>query len=276
MTSERLSLIAPPLWRDDTTMQFGVSESVHIEHPSPWQIELLMALEHGTTRSELGHLSTRLGVTRQAPGFLDHIASAIAVTTAPIRVGVISQGTPTEDADAADAAEALRSLPTATFDSTHPEVVWVVARDVVVPRSCRELMATDTTHLPIVITRSSIVVGPVITPGVSACASCLALHETDRDAAWPVLASQLVARWAQPLGAATWGEVARTATRLMAMPASAESVGYELSAMNQPRVRQYQLHADCGCQSPAGNARANGADDLHHEPTTTPACAPLA
>lgn len=276
MTSERLTLTAPPLWRDDITMQFGVGDSVRIEHPAPWQVELLMALEHGTTRSELGHLSARLGVAAQAEEFLAHIAPAIIVTTAPIRVGIVSQGSPAEDADADDALQGLLSLHTASFDSANPEVVWVVARDVVVPRSCRELMATDTPHLPIVIMRSTIMVGPLITPGISACTSCLALHETARDAAWPVLATQLIARRVSPLGAATWGEIARTAARVMAHPPATETVSYELTDWNPPRVRRYQPHADCGCQSPAGNERANDAVVLRHGPTIAPASAQLA
>lgn len=276
MTSERLTLAAPPLWRDATTMQFGVDDSVHVEQPAPWQIELLMALEHGTTRSELRHLSDRLGVTAPADEFLTHIAPAIVTSVAPLRVAVRSQGSPTEDADTDGAVQAAASLAAVALVDSHPDMVWIVSRDVLVPRSCRELMSTDTPHLPITISRSSVIVGPIIIPGVTACASCLALHEADRDAAWPVLASQLVARWAEPLGAAEWGEIARTAVRLMRAPATAGSVGYELTAMNPPRARRYQPHAGCGCQSPAGNATVIDAGVLHREPMKGAGSAPRA
>lgn len=276
MAYDRLTLLAPPLWRDDVTMQFGVDSPTRIENPAPWQIEIVMALEHGTTRSELGHLSRRLGVSDAATEFLRHLDDVIIEAASPVRVGVISQGSPTEDDDAREARRALADLPTAVIDDGHPDVVLVIAREVLVPRTCRELMATDTAHVPIVIRRSGVIVGPAIVPGTTACASCLALHETDRDAAWPLLAAQLVARRAEPLGAAVWGEIVRTAARLMAPPPVAESISYELSAMTPPRARRYQLHASCGCQSPAGNATVSAAGGLPLAPMTAPEFVPRA
>lgn len=250
-------------------MQFGTADGVRVTDPTPWQVELLMALEHGTTRSELRHLSDRLHVTAPAEEFLDYIAPAIVVSPPPFRVSVVSQGSSVEDADTDDAVRAVISLPAVTLVDRHPDMVWLIARDVIIPRSCRELMSTDTPHLPITIMRSAVIVGPVIVPGVNACASCLALHEADRDAAWPILASQLVARWAQPLSVAEWGEIAITAARLMAQPAGAESMSYELTATHPPRARRYQPHAGCGCQSPAGNATVIDAACPRPEPTTT-------
>lgn len=235
-----------------------------------------MALEHGTTSSELRHLSARLGVSAAAATFLDDIASAICVAAPPIHVGVLSQGSPTEDDDAAEASQALHGLPPAIFVDIAPDVVWVVARDVVVPRTCRDLMAADREHLPIVISRTTITVGPVITPGLSACTSCLAMYETQRDPMWPALASQLVTRRGEALGAAIWGEIARTAMRLMLMPRTAKTVSYQLSATHPPRARQYRPHEDCGCQFPGESAMASDAGALRHAPTTTTMTARLA
>jgi hypothetical protein len=55
----------------------------------------------------------------------------------------------------------------------------------------RALLAGDVSHLLIVSDEDGLTVGPVVVPGVTACASCLAHARADRDPRWPRIALQL-------------------------------------------------------------------------------------
>lgn len=59
------------------------------------------------------------------------------------------------------------------------------------PRLLRDLHAARVPHLPVRVRDGTGLVGPLVIPGVTSCLSCADLHRTDRDAAWPVLATQL-------------------------------------------------------------------------------------
>ncbi|HEX7589548.1 MAG TPA: hypothetical protein VF362_01055, partial [Demequinaceae bacterium] len=54
--------------------------------------------------------------------------------------------------------------------------------------STRELLARDVAHLLIVSDEDGLTVGPVVVPGVTACAGCLAHARADRDPRWPRIA----------------------------------------------------------------------------------------
>jgi hypothetical protein len=55
----------------------------------------------------------------------------------------------------------------------------------------RDLLARDVVHLLIVSDEDGLTVGPVVVPGVTACAGCLAHARSDRDPRWPRIALQL-------------------------------------------------------------------------------------
>jgi len=59
------------------------------------------------------------------------------------------------------------------------------------PRLLRDLHAAGTPHLPVRVRDGAGLVGPLVLPGVTSCLRCADLHRSDRDAAWPVVASQL-------------------------------------------------------------------------------------
>ncbi|MGI5339925.1 ThiF family adenylyltransferase [Streptomyces sp. CA-181903] len=59
------------------------------------------------------------------------------------------------------------------------------------PAGAREAMAAGTPHLYAGVAEATGVVGPLVLPGRSACAECLALGRAERDAAWP----RMVAQW---------------------------------------------------------------------------------
>lgn len=59
------------------------------------------------------------------------------------------------------------------------------------PRLVRDLQSASIPHLPVLVRDGAGVVGPLVIPGVTSCLTCLELHRTDRDPAWPALAAQL-------------------------------------------------------------------------------------
>ena len=59
------------------------------------------------------------------------------------------------------------------------------------PRVVRELHTVGVAHLPVRLRDGAGLVGPLVIPGVTSCLDCADLHRSDRDAAWPAVASQL-------------------------------------------------------------------------------------
>ncbi|MFD9905449.1 ThiF family adenylyltransferase [Streptomyces sp. NPDC059063] len=59
------------------------------------------------------------------------------------------------------------------------------------PSSAEPLVAAGTPHLYAGVIEGTGVVGPLVLPGSTACAGCLALNQTDHDPAWP----RLLAQW---------------------------------------------------------------------------------
>jgi hypothetical protein len=59
------------------------------------------------------------------------------------------------------------------------------------PRVVRDLHTAGVAHLPVRLRDGAGLVGPLVVPGVTSCLDCADLHRSDRDAAWPAVASQL-------------------------------------------------------------------------------------
>ncbi|MBE1547364.1 hypothetical protein GGC64_001372 [Mycobacterium sp. OAS707] len=59
------------------------------------------------------------------------------------------------------------------------------------PRIVRDLHSAGVAHLPVRLRDGAGLVGPLVIPGVTSCLDCADLHRSDRDAAWPAVASQL-------------------------------------------------------------------------------------
>ena len=97
-------------------------------------------------------------------------------------------------------AEGLRCSGARVGQTSHPNVAGraggvdlVVLADALVedPRLVRDLQSAGVAHLPVRVRDGTGLVGPLVIPGVTSCLRCADLHRTDRDPAWPALATQL-------------------------------------------------------------------------------------
>jgi hypothetical protein len=76
-----------------------------------------------------------------------------------------------------------------------PDLVVLAAMGAIHPDAGEPWLRRGIPHLPVVVQPHRVQVGPLITGGAGPCLSCMDLLRRDRDAAWPVLLSQLAPTW---------------------------------------------------------------------------------
>jgi bacteriocin biosynthesis cyclodehydratase domain-containing protein len=143
----------------------------------------------------------------------------------------------------------------ATSDPAGPADLVVLTGEAHRDLAAAQLVREGVPHLYVEARETSGVVGPLVLPGRSACARCLALHRTDRDPAWAAVAAQL----ATPGAADSACEVV-LATALAATAAA--QVLCHLDGVEPPTVdgtieirlpdlrsrrRSWHVHPLCGC-----------------------------
>lgn len=136
----------------------------------------------------------------------------------------------------------------------------VVLSDAVVPAPeiLHELVGAQVTHLPVRVREGTGIVGPLVVPGRSSCLRCADLHRTDRDACWPLVASQLAGQGQsadlssiQATAALATGQVLRALTGTDAPPPTWNATLEIHSYDGVLRHRPWPPHPHCGCGAPA-------------------------
>lgn len=277
----RLSASTPPLWRTDTTVQFGTDLPLRLPGLTPWQERLLDDLTVGIPDAMLGPLAHSLGVAAaDAQSFVEEITDALDDYTAPAARIRLELPPDTEYSDEHSLVAAL----TAAGLSPRHTTRWIVAGadpgDVVIavshrltsPHRAARLMAADLTHLPIELAGDRVRVGPLIVPGVTACLACRSAHRRDADPSWPHLAAQLLGRPAVRTDPALLVEAAAVTAHLLRAGPREPSLSVLLSAADgRRRLQRHRRHPLCLCRSPEESATVSASPP----PTSETVCAPL-
>jgi bacteriocin biosynthesis cyclodehydratase domain-containing protein len=132
-----------------------------------------------------------------------------------------------------------------------PDVAIAVGHHVLPPELHGHWLRRDVPHLPVVLTDSATVVGPLVRPGDGPCLHCLELHHRDADPAWPAIASQLLGRRSLAESAIGASETAAVVARLVLGWVAGDDVGrasLRIDAASGARTeRPRPAHPECGC-----------------------------
>ena len=279
----RLDPAYPPLWRDATTVQFGLDAVAIVEHIEPWQERLVRELEQGLPPAALDAMGTALGgAAGEADRFVGRIRRALSWPEASIRREVVlqvSDTTPRSVSEAVGLALASSGIDCSTqpwsgvFGASHDRRTPVVmlAQHVVEPRRAAVVLGRDIPHLPIVFGGAAVEIGPFVRPGETPCLACVAARRIEVDPAWPHLAAQLIGRPAPVVAEALVWEAGLAAARLLSdaerHPARRSAPSQTIHVATGARTtRNHRPHAACRCRSLAESATA--ADPAVLVPTT--------
>lgn len=210
MTRYVLAAGRPVLLRPDGAVQLGWDprRAVLVRPPCAMTqarlVELLRALQVSATRDELMTAAESFGDAAAIDELLEELTeagiltAAVAAGSAPARsasIRVHGRGPLSELL-----ANGLRCSGAKVRHSSSPHTRNVAAStDLVVladyqvtdPRLLKELHHGGIAHLPVRVRDGTGLVGPLVIPGLTSCLHCADLHRTDRDAAWPAVATQL-------------------------------------------------------------------------------------
>lgn len=252
----------PPLWRDPTTLQFGLDPVAVIEVSDAWQERLLRELEHGVPPAALDAVGRAVGAPAGASEeFVRSIRRALASPAPSIsrRIGLqTSDGV--EPALLSDVRAALTAAgfePVNGAPGPDPIPVVMLANHVVHPRSASLLLGRDIPHLPLVFSGGAVEVGPFVRPGATPCLSCVAEHRRDADEAWPRMAAQLLGRRGPIVSTALVWEAALAASHMLTdavrHPGRQTASSLRIHVGSGARTtKTHRPHAACRCRSLAG------------------------
>ena len=146
--------------------------------------------------------------------------------------------------------------PGATWEddaSGRPDLVVLVRPWTASLRETGRLLGADVPHLLVVGGEIDVEVGPLVVPGRSPCARCVALARTDLDDRWPAVATQLALRPApgtdrttvlRAAGLAAQAALAFLDDRPVELVGASASLG---PGGILPRVQPWAPHPGCGC-----------------------------
>ena len=161
---------------------------------------------------------------------------------------------------------------------TEPDLLVLVEHGAADPARSRLSMATGIPHLSVVVREASVLVGPLVVPGVTPCLRCVDLWRADADERWGVVVAQLAAR-ARPRGpeesslAAVAGSLAaaQALAHLDGRVPTVRGAGLEVSLPEAvPRVRSWTMHPDCGCGAIPPSGRGEAPPEIAPPGTTRP------
>ena len=227
----------PLVWRSPTAVQLGGTRPlVILDGVSAAHERLLAALASGI--SESGFVMMARSAGEDPERLRRRLEPALVADRAPgPRVAVYGTGPLAE--------ELVRQL----GRSDDPELVVLVAPWVIAPAEHGVWLRRDVAHLPVTV-GDTVTVGPLVTPGASACLHCVHLARRDADPAWPAIATQLHGRPAPELARTAVAEAAAFVARHLD---AAPGIGWELDPRDGTiSVAEWERHPECSCAAPPG------------------------
>lgn len=175
--------------------------------------------------------------------------------------GVFSSPLPGQTCAGAAVRELLASVPLAQARAglSQPEAVIAVSMGAPDPLAWLPLLRADIPHVLVTTDEAGVDVGPLVLPGRSACARCVALDRTATDPQWPMLVLQCGPSRrpvVEPHVAETAGAMA--AAMVLAWAAEADSWAvnavWRVEPLRPASVRPAWPHPECGCGAVATTA----------------------
>lgn len=207
MTRYALNPSTPVLFRPDDTIQVGWDprRAVVVHPPSglPASVlaELLRALQSTATIPELQVLAAEKNADESAvDGLVTHLVESGVVTAVQGRrthaasIRIHGRGPLSDLLTTSLRCSGARISHTSRTHASTGAADLAVLTDYLVadPRVVRELHDAGVPHLPVRVRDGTGLVGPLVIPGLTSCLRCADLHRSDRDAAWPAIAAQLI------------------------------------------------------------------------------------
>jgi bacteriocin biosynthesis cyclodehydratase domain-containing protein len=270
----------PIVWRSTTSLQIGAEHPiVRLDRMTPALEHLLGAVIAGISRTELDRLAVRVGAEpSEVERFLAGIAPALLPAEPPREMPSWIVDGSGKTADGIRSLLRASEFPEATSRTPGelPALAVLVATHVIDPRRYVRWLSLDIPHLAVVYTDIGVEIGPLVEPGAGPCLHCLARERTDADAAWPVMASQLLGQASlaeqEPLISEVSARVSRIVTARLGngtndlVSASLRIDGFRVSGT----LTAHRPHPDCGCRSLSETviAPAAAAISLTARPTT--------
>lgn len=206
MTRYALDPSTPVLSRPDGCVQVGWDprRAVVVRPPDglpPTVLaDLLRALQHAATAADLQACAAQHGVDADVVSGLltDLLSTGVATTAAKPRARSTSIRVHGDGplSDLLCTTLGRNNIRLSRSNRTHASsgsVDLVVLADYLVadPRVVRDLHDCGVPHLAVRVRDGAGLIGPLVIPGVTSCLRCADMHRSDRDSAWPAVASQL-------------------------------------------------------------------------------------
>jgi bacteriocin biosynthesis cyclodehydratase domain-containing protein len=255
----------PLVWRSPSSLQFGVDAPLAVlEELDEGTERIVAALVSGISRSGFDMMARSLGLdVDTAEELLARLEPVLAAGASADshRVVVTGDGPLADELRRLLATEGLLTAP----DDPAPELAVIVAGWLIGAEDHGTWLRRDIPHLPVVVGDAGVTVGPFVEPGAGPCLYCVQLTTTDRDAAWPAIATQLWSRPAPPLGELAVAEAAAFAARRIRERLESGEGGSATSwrlaaATGEISSRGWTRHAECRCAAPAESDWAPAAD----------------
>ena len=117
-------------------------------------------------------------------------AGVIASALAPLVGGVLHDQVQVDYLETALLLADSAASATAGAGRAAPDLVVLVAHEVLPASDARGWQRLGVAHLPVVFSGDGCAIGPLVRGPDDVCALCLELHRTDHDPQWPVIAAQ--------------------------------------------------------------------------------------